>query len=91
MNSAPEKPHSHAAPFERGLPRDGRVVAQSELCQEQVILADLDLSLATRAMHGDPGAVWQGMDGTAPVLFGDQIEKEEYEEAQQAPAAPAKL
>ena len=49
------------------------------------------MSLATRAMHGDPGAVWQGMDGTAPVLFGDQIEKEEYEEAQQAPAAPAKL
>ena len=70
---------------------DGRIVAQSELCQEQIILADLDLSLATRAMHGDPGAVWQGMDGTAPVLFGDQIEKEEYEEAQQAPAAPAKL
>ena len=53
---------------------DGRIVAQTELCQETVLIADIDIALATRAMWKG----WETMDDTAPVLFGDQVEKSEY-------------
>jgi predicted amidohydrolase len=51
---------------------DGLIVAQSELRAEELVVADIDVDLATRAMFtGD-------LDGLAPVLFRDTYERREY-------------
>ena len=65
-------PHQNSASMV--VAPDGRIVAQSELCEETVLIADIEPSLATRAMWKG----WEAMDGTAPVLFGDQVEQSEY-------------
>ena len=52
---------------------DGQVVAQSELKREELVVADIDVDLATRAMFEYDVA------GTAPVLFGDTVQREEFE------------
>ena len=54
---------------------DGRVHAQSELKQEQLVVADIDVDLATQAMYRFD------MDAAAPILFGDTVERVEYAEA----------
>ena len=47
---------------------DGRIQAQSELKREELVVADIDIGLATRAMYrfdvGDDAT-----DDTAPLLF----------------------
>ncbi len=51
---------------------DGQVHAQTELCQEQLLVTDIDVDLATRAMFNyDP-------DGCAPLLFAQTVRPEEY-------------
>ena len=54
---------------------DGQIVAQSEFRQEQLVVADIDIDQATRAMFNFD------TDGCADVLFADTVKKEEYAEA----------
>ena len=51
---------------------DGRVQAQAELKREELLVADLDIDLATRAMFKFE------TDGCAKVLFADTVAPEEY-------------
>jgi len=53
---------------------DGRVHAQTDLKREQLLVADLDIDLATRAMFKFDA------DGCASVLFADTVAREEYAE-----------
>ena len=51
---------------------DGQVHAESELRQEQLLVTEIDLSLATQAMfHFD-------MEDCAPLLFSDTVDPDEY-------------
>ena len=56
---------------------DGRIHAQTELQQEQLLVAEIDIDLATRAMFTFD------MEGCAEVLFADTIKREEYSSALQ--------
>ena len=55
-------------------------MAQSELGTEQILVADIDLRLATRSMWKG----WQALDDTSSVLFGSattgelNVSPEEY-------------
>jgi predicted amidohydrolase len=51
---------------------DGRIHAQAELKREQLLVADLDVDLATRAMFN------YETDGCAAVLFADTVQPHEY-------------
>ena len=52
---------------------DGRVHAQTELCREELLVTDIDLSLATQAMfHFD-------LEDCADVLFADTVHRNEFE------------
>lgn len=51
---------------------DGRIHAQSELKREELLVAELDVDLATRAMFNFE------TDGCAKVLFSDTVRREEY-------------
>jgi predicted amidohydrolase len=51
---------------------DGRIHAQAELKQEQLVVADIDIDLATQAMFKFD------TDGCARVLFADTVAPEEY-------------
>ena len=51
---------------------DGLVHAQTELKREELLVADVDIDLATRAMFS------QDLDGVARVLFRDVVRPEEY-------------
>jgi predicted amidohydrolase len=51
---------------------DGQVVAQAELKQEQLVVADIDLDKATHAMFKFD------MGGCAEMVFGDVVAPEEY-------------
>lgn len=57
---------------------DGRIHAQSELKREELVVADIDISLATRAMYrfdiGDADD-----DDCAPLLFAATVTKAEYQ------------
>jgi hypothetical protein len=57
---------------------DGRIHAQSELRREELVVADIDIALATRAMYrfdiGDSAA-----DDCAPLLFATTVTKAEYQ------------
>ena len=52
---------------------DGRIHAQSELMREELVVADIDLDQATRAMFDYDVAA------SAPVLFGDTVLREEFQ------------
>lgn len=52
---------------------DGRIHAQSELRREELVVADIDLDQATRAMFD------YDIAATAPLLFGDTVRPEEFE------------
>jgi predicted amidohydrolase len=54
---------------------DGRIHAQAELKREELVVADLDVDLATRAMFN------YDTDGCATVLFADTVARHEYAEA----------
>jgi len=54
---------------------DGRIVAQSELKQEQLLVAEIDLDQATRAMFN------YDLEGCAPLLFAQTVAREEYQQA----------
>jgi len=57
---------------------DGQVHAQAELRQEQLVVAEIDTDLATRAMYKfDVGEV-SGND-CADMLFADTVKREEFE------------
>jgi predicted amidohydrolase len=59
---------------------DGVVKAQSELKQEQLVIAEIDTDLATRAMYKfDVGEAAD--DDCAKMLFADTVKKEEYKAA----------
>ncbi|MFN4259719.1 MAG: carbon-nitrogen hydrolase family protein [Gemmataceae bacterium] len=51
---------------------DGRIHAQAELKQEELVVADIDIDLATQAMFKFD------TDGCVPVLFGDTVRRQEY-------------
>jgi len=51
---------------------DGQIHAQTELKQEQLLVADIDVDLATRAMFKFDA------DGCADVLFADVVKRQEY-------------
>lgn len=51
---------------------DGQVVAAAELCREELVVADLDMTLATRAMFLDDPEI------TARQLFADTVAREEF-------------
>lgn len=51
---------------------DGQIVAQSEFRTEQLLVADIDIDQATRAMFNFD------TDGCADVLFGNTVTREEY-------------
>lgn len=54
---------------------DGRIHAEAELKQEQLLVADIDIDLATQAMFKFD------TDGCARVLFADTVERREYAQA----------
>jgi predicted amidohydrolase len=54
---------------------DGQVQAQSELKQEQLLVAEIDVDQATRAMFR------YDLEGCAPLLFGKTVERSEYQQA----------
>lgn len=54
---------------------DGRIIAQSELKQEELLVADIDLALATRAMFRFD------RDDCGPIIFGQAVAPEEYAHA----------
>jgi apolipoprotein N-acyltransferase len=51
---------------------DGQIAAQTELREERLLVADIDIDLATRATFRDD------LDGCAPLLFGDTVRPDEY-------------
>ncbi len=54
---------------------DGRIQAQAELLREELVVADIDVDLATGAMfHYD-------LEQCAPMLFSDTVAREEYASA----------
>ncbi len=54
---------------------DGRIHVQTELKREELLVADVDIDLATRAMFRHDVA------GSAQVLFSDTVKAEEYRTA----------
>ena len=54
---------------------DGQIHGQTELRQEQLLVSDLDIAEATRAMF------LCDLEACAPVLFRDQVDPEEYLDA----------
>lgn len=54
---------------------DGRVQAQSELKREELVVADIDVDRATRAMF------LADAEAAAELLFGDTVRREEYARA----------
>ena len=54
---------------------NGLVHAESELKREELVVADIDIDLATRAMFD------YDLEGSVPILFGDAIDPDEYRSA----------
>lgn len=54
---------------------DGLIAAQAELREEKLVVADIDIDRATRAMFNFD------LEGCAPMLFGDTVKKEEFRSA----------
>lgn len=65
---------------------DGRIHAQSELRREELLVADLDIDQATRAMFEFGSAASASSSGCARVLFADTVQPQEYAAG---PAGPA--
>ncbi|MBV7337589.1 carbon-nitrogen hydrolase family protein [Chloroflexi bacterium TSY] len=54
---------------------DGRIHAEADLHEERLLVADIDLDLATRAMFN------YDLEGSAPLLFADTVAPSEYVDA----------
>ena len=54
---------------------NGLVHAQTELKREELLIADIDIDLATRAMFE------YDLEDSVPILFGDEVDPEEYKPA----------
>ena len=54
---------------------DGRVHAEAPLKEETLVVADIDVDLATRAMFNFD------LEGCAPLLFGDTVRPDEFADA----------
>jgi predicted amidohydrolase len=54
---------------------DGQIHNQSELGREELLVTEIDVSRATRAMFN------YDLEGCAPLLFGETVHREEYQEA----------
>ena len=54
---------------------DGQVHASSELGKEELVVADLDIDRATRAMFEFD------LEGCAELLFGDTVKRDEFASA----------
>ena len=52
---------------------DGRIHASAEIKREELVVADIDISKATRAMHR------YDMADSAALLFADTVDRDEYE------------
>lgn len=59
---------------------DGRIHARTELKREEVLVADIDVSQATRAMFrlGEGGTAAGALEDSAGLLFADTVKREEY-------------
>jgi predicted amidohydrolase len=53
---------------------DGQIQAQTELGREELLVAEIDIARATRAMFN------YDLEGCAPLLFGETVRREEYQE-----------
>ncbi|MEE3259408.1 MAG: carbon-nitrogen hydrolase family protein [Candidatus Latescibacterota bacterium] len=51
---------------------DGQIHAQAEMKKEELLIADIDIAKATRAMHR------YDMEATAELLFADTVTRDEY-------------
>jgi hypothetical protein len=61
---------------------DGRIEAQSELKREELVVAEIDIDRATRAMFN------YDLSACAEVLFADSVRPEEYAAALAGVARP---
>ena len=59
---------------------DGRIHAQTELKREEVLVADIDVDRATRAIFrlGEQGPGAGALEDSAGLLFADTVKREEY-------------
>lgn len=59
---------------------DGRIHARTELKREEVLVADIDVDRATRAMFrlGERGSAAGAVEESAGLLFADTVKREEY-------------
>ena len=59
---------------------DGRIHARTELKREEVLVADIDVDQATRAMFrlGEQGMAAGALEDSAELLFADTVQREEY-------------
>ena len=59
---------------------DGRIHARTELKREELLVADIDLDQATRAMFrlGERGLAAGALEDSAELLFADTVKREEY-------------
>jgi predicted amidohydrolase len=62
---------------------DGHIHAQTELMREELLVSDIDIELATRAMFrlGDQGLGAGALENSADLLFADTVKREEYARA----------
>ena len=58
---------------------DGQIHAQTELREEQLLVAEIDIDQATRAMFN------YDLEGCAPLLFGQTVQREEFKQALPTP------
>ena len=59
---------------------DGRIHGQTELNREELLVCDIDIDWATRAMFrlGEEGPSGEAMQDSAGPLFSDTVKPEEY-------------
>ena len=62
---------------------DGRVHAQARMKHEEILVSDIDIDLATRAMFDFNTSGYT--DSCADVLFADTVKREEYAEPETSP------
>jgi predicted amidohydrolase len=58
---------------------DGRIQAQTQLQREQVLVEEIDIDLATRAMFRiGEGEQDTAVDDSGAMLFGDTVDRSEW-------------
>ena len=68
---------------------DGRIHAQTEMKREELLVSDIDIDQATRAMFllEEEGMTAQVLGDNANLLFADTVKREEYAAAMKEPAS----